>query len=67
MQVTKPKILALPNIAVKNGNASGVGKDTCITLSPLLTCIESEQQSSESQGWLNISYIKIAHGVHRAF
>jgi len=48
--VTEPKCVVLPNERVKTSNGNPVQRDTQITLSPLLSCIESEQASSDLRG-----------------
>ena len=50
IQMTKPKLMVLSNGQKKSVNAYPVRRDTRITLSPLLSCIESEQASSDTEG-----------------
>ena len=54
---TKPKVVVLPNGQIKSLNASSMRRDTRITLSPLLSCIESEQASADLQGMFKSSQI----------
>jgi len=54
VQVTQSKLVIVPKVPVKSLNPTVKSRDTRITLSPLLSCIESEQASRDTGGLLNV-------------